>query len=219
MSSATRRVFFSDFDGTLTDVDFYELVLERMQPALKEDPIPLFRAGDITLFEVLDRIFGAIQLTEDEVIALLSELKPDPQLAEDFDRLADAGWELHVVSAGSSWYIERLFEQVGVRAPVSIHANPGRFEPGRGLVMSRPDDPRVTRHDIGIDKAAVVRLFSDGAETIAFAGNSAPDLPAARIATERFAREPLGGLLRAEGLPYSPFERWHAVAQKLLEKE
>ena len=213
--SERRRVFFSDFDGTITDVDFYELVLERMRPALTEDLMPSFRRGEITLFDLLQRIFNSIRLSEDEVLAMLPDLKPDPNLAEDFDRLADAGWELHVVSAGSSWYIERLFEQVGVRAPVTIHANPGRFESGRGLVMQLPEDPRVARADIGIDKAEVVRLFSDGAETIAFAGNSAPDLPAARIATQRFAREPLGGLLRAEQLPYQPFDRWHEIAQAL----
>jgi len=213
--SERRRVFFSDFDGTITDVDFYELVLAKMAPALADDPMPRFRRGEITLFDLLDRIFTSIRLTEDEVFALLPELAPDPELANDFDRLADAGWELHVVSAGSSWYIERLFEQVGVRAPVTIHANPGRFEDGHGLVMSLPEDPRVARADIGIDKAAVVRLFSDGAETIAFAGNSEPDLAAARIATQRFAREPLGGMLRAEKLPYQPFARWHEVAQAL----
>ena len=213
-----RGVFFSDFDGTITDVDFYELVLAKMAPALAEDAMPSFRRGELTLFDLLDRIFSSIRLTEHEVLALLPELQPDPDLARDFDRLADAGWELHVVSAGSSWYIERLFEQVGVQAPVTIHANPGRFEKGRGLVMSLPDDARVARHDIGIDKAAVVRLYSDGAETIAFAGNSAPDLPAARIATECFAREPLGGLLRAEGIPFRPFVRWHDVAELLLEQ-
>ena len=215
MSSAARRVFFSDFDGTITDVDFYELVLERMQPALTKDLMPSFRAGDITLFDLLQRIFNSIRLSENQVVAMLPDLKPDPHLAGDFDRLADDGWELHVVSAGSSWYIERLFEQVGVRAPVTIHANPGRFEDGHGLVMSLPEDPRIARHDIGIDKAEVVRLYSDGAETIAFAGNSQPDLAAARIATQRFAREPLGGLLRADGLPYQPFDRWHEIAQAL----
>ena len=41
------------------------------------------------------------------------------------------------------------------------------------------------------------------------------NLLAARIATQRFAREPLGGLLRAEQLPYQPFDRWHEIAQAL----
>ena len=206
--------FFSDFDGTITNVDFYELVLNEMQPELEGDPIGSFYRGELPLFETLRRIFAAIPLSEEEVLAMLPRLEPDPHLAEDFARLHAAGWELHVVSAGSAWYIEHTFRQVGVDVPVAIHANPGRFE--NGLLMQRPSDQRIAREAIGIDKEAVVRLHGKG--RIAFAGNSQPDLAAARIvpASLRFARGSLRDALEAEGLAYHSFERWHEVVEALL---
>ena len=212
---SARRVFFSDFDGTITNVDFFRLVLDEMQPDLPGDPIGAFYRGELPLFETLRRIFAGIRLSEDEVRAMLPRLDPDPRFAADLARLTDAGWEVHIVSAGSDWYIRALLGPV----PAAIHANPGRFEAGKGLVMVRPDDPRIARDAIGIDKAAIVRIYGEGADAIAFAGNSEPDLPAARLADDRlrFARESLRRHLDAERLPYRPFERWHEVAEALLE--
>ena len=218
MDSVDRKVLFTDFDGTLTDVEFFELALERLDCTLDEDPVAEYVAGRMTLFEVQRRIFGAIGLSETQVVDLLPELRPDPHLAEDFDRLVAAGWELHVVSAGSSWYIERLFEMLEVRAPLTVHANPGRFVPGQGLVLSLPEDERVAQADIGIDKAEVIRVHADGATCIAFAGNSHVDLTGARLATDGycFGRAPLDGLLVDEGRSCHSINGFHDVANMLL---
>ena len=209
-----RGTFFSDFDGTITNVDFYELVLNEMHPELGGDPLGAFHRGELPLFETLRRIFAAIPLPEAAVVAMLPRLEPDPHLAEDLARLHAAEWGLHVVSAGSAWYIKQTLEQAGVDVPVTIHANPGRFD--SGLIMERPTDPRIARDEIGIDKAAVVRLHGRG--IVAFAGNSQPDLAAARVVSAplRFARGSLCEVLDAEGLEYRPFDRWHEVAQALL---
>ncbi|MHC4938877.1 MAG: HAD-IB family phosphatase [Planctomycetota bacterium] len=206
--------FFSDFDGTITDVDFYELVLNEMDPELEGDPIGDFYRGELPLFETLRQIFAGIRLSEEQVLAMLPALRPDPHLAVDFARLHDAGWELHVVSAGSAWYIEHTFEQAGVDVPVTVHANPGRFE--TGLIIDRPADPRIAREEIGVDKAAVVEIHGKG--RVAFAGNSQPDLAAASSvpADLRFARGSLCDVLEAERLAYRRFERWHEVAEALL---
>lgn len=215
----SRRVLFTDFDGTVTDVEFYEFAMTRLDSTLTEDPLAETAAGRLSVFEVQRLIFGAIGMDEEQVIALLPDLQPDPCLAEDFDRLAAAGWELHVVSAGSSWYIERLFDAIGVRAPVSIHANPGRFITGRGLVITLPEDERVADPDTGIDKAEVMRIHGEGAGCIAFAGNSHVDLSGARLATAGccFARAPLDQLLSDEGRSFQTIERFHDVANALLE--
>ena len=63
---------------------------------------------------------------------------------------------------------------------MTVHANPGRFVPGQGLVLSLPEDERVAQADIGIDKAEVIRVHADGATCIAFSGNSHVDLTGAQ---------------------------------------
>ena len=124
-----------------------------------------------------------------------------------------AGWELWVVSAGSSWYVERVLRQAGVAA--SVYSNPGGLENGRGLVL----DPTSPFHSAsaGVDKSAVVRHALHIAETVAFAGDGPPDLQPALLVRPnlRFAREFLAKALRARGEAFWPFSRWSEIAGEL----
>ena len=66
-----------------------------------------------------------------------------------------ADWDLIIVSAGSSWYIDLLLQRANVQAVV--HSNPGRIVPGRGLVLNMPKTSPFYCPDVGIDKSAVMR--------------------------------------------------------------
>lgn len=41
-----------------------------------------------------------------------------------------------IVSAGTSWYIDRVFARHGVCA--KVYSNPGRIVPGKGLAIEKP---------------------------------------------------------------------------------
>ena len=102
---------------------------------------------------------------------------------------AAAGWELLVVSAGSSWYVERVLRRAGVAA--TVYSNPGHLEKGRGLVLEKLDRSSPYHSaSVGVDKSAVVRHALHVAEMVAFAGDGPPDLqPALLVRPElRFAR-------------------------------
>jgi 2-hydroxy-3-keto-5-methylthiopentenyl-1-phosphate phosphatase len=100
---------------------------------------------------------------------------------------------------------------------LEIHANPGRVEPGRGLIMERPVGSPYASLSHGIDKAAIVRAGLERGQRVAFAGDGFPDLAAARLvsASHRFARHDLRSALERERLGFTPFERWGEVAAHL----
>src|SRR5262249_58686070 len=100
---------------------------------------------------------------------------------------------------------------------LEVHATPGRFEPGRGLVMTLPVESPFFDANLGIDKAGVVRRAIEAGRTVAFAGDGFPDAAAARLVPEslRFARADLATALTRQGLTYRPFERWAEVARAL----
>lgn len=217
MSSETG-VFFTDFDGTVTRRDFYRLVLDEMPLELAHDPWTAYRRGGLTHFEALRDIFGGLRTDLHSLDALLDRMEPDPLLAADLGRLREAGWVVHIVSAGSEYYIRRILARAGVDHDVAVHSNPGRFTPEGGIELSRAADPRIRSEAVGIDKAATVRLYGEGAERVVFAGDSLPDLEAARLvaAGDRFAKDSLAHRLDELGLGYRPFERWHDVVEALL---
>jgi 2-hydroxy-3-keto-5-methylthiopentenyl-1-phosphate phosphatase len=211
-------VLVSDFDGTMTRHDFYRLAIESLLPPDTPDYWADYRTGAITHFEALRRYFAAIRSGREEVLAVVGRMELEPNLQAAVSELRGAGWKVIVTSAGCDWYIHRLLDAAGVN--VEVHANPGRFVPGRGLLMEMPVDSPYLSPTLGIDKARVVRRHLDAGQTVAFAGDGFPDAESARLVPGalRFARGDLADLLDREGQVYQPFDTWSEIARVLLRR-
>jgi 2-hydroxy-3-keto-5-methylthiopentenyl-1-phosphate phosphatase len=201
----------------MTRRDFYKLAREHLAPADLPDHWGAYRAGRMTHFEALRAIFESIRADEGRVLDVVSQMELEPGLAEAVSKLRSAGWELAVASAGCEWYIRRLLASEGIEC--AVHANPGRYEAGRGLLMELPRGSPYFSSELGIDKAAVVRAGLAAGRAVAFAGDGFPDLDAARAvpAGRRFARADLAAALGRERLEFRPFARWPDIADALLE--
>src|SRR5262250_3848817 len=132
-----RKIFISDYDGTMTDKDFYSLLAERYVPGGTPDYFAQYREGRITHFDAMAAYFAFAPTEEQQLEDLLTASQADPELGASAALLQRAGWELWVVSAGSSWYVERVLRGAGVKA--TVYSNPGRLERGRGLVLEKLD--------------------------------------------------------------------------------
>lgn len=208
---AGERVLVSDFDGTMTERDFFRVVLAHLPPEA-EAPWLRYEQGQTTHFDALAEIFSGLRVDEAEFDAMLEEMRVENGLVETLERLQRGGWSLTIASAGCSFYIERILSQVGIKA--AIHANPGEFIPGRGLFMKPPRQSPFFAAETGIDKGAVVRHYLDQGFDAAFAGDGRPDLaPALLLPPERrFARGWLAGELERRREPFVRFERWCDIA-------
>jgi 2-hydroxy-3-keto-5-methylthiopentenyl-1-phosphate phosphatase len=211
-----RKIFVSDYDGTITGKDFYSLLAEHYIPAETPDYFAQYREGRMTHFEAMAAYFAFAPTEEQQLEELLAASDVDPELSASVELLERAGWELWVVSAGSSWYVECVLRRAGVTAPV--YSNPGRIEQGRGLVLEK-FDPSSPYHSstVGVDKCAVVRHALEVAEQVAFAGDGPPDVePALLVQPElRFARGFLAAALRQRCETFRPFSRWSEIAREL----
>ena len=218
MTAQPTGVLVSDFDGTMTRHDFFQLVIESLLPPDTPDYWAMYRAGTITHFEALRRYFAAIRASEEEVLAVVERMELDPNLRTAVEALRQAGWEVVVTSAGCDWYIRRLLSQAGV--DVEVHSNPGRFVAGQGLLMEMPTRSPFLSPTLGVDKIGVVRSFIGTGRPVAFAGDGYPDADPARLVPGdlRFARGALATVLSDEGLPFHPFETWSDIARLLLRR-
>jgi 2-hydroxy-3-keto-5-methylthiopentenyl-1-phosphate phosphatase len=211
-----RKIFVSDYDGTITDKDFYSLLAERYVPADTPDYFAQYLDGRLSHFEAIAAYFAFAPTEEQQIDQLLLASQADLDLGASAALLQRSGWELWVVSAGCSWYIERVLGRAGV--PATVFSNPGRLESGRGLVLEKLDRSSPFHSALlGVDKAAVVRHALQVAEKVAFAGDGPPDLqPALLVRPElRFARGFLAEALRERGETFRPFSRWSEIAREL----
>jgi 2,3-diketo-5-methylthio-1-phosphopentane phosphatase len=211
-----QRVLVTDFDGTLTRHDFYHLAIAELISSDSPNYWEEYRTGQITHFEALRNYFACIRSDEADVLAVVDRMELDPRLPHSLARLRAAGWDVVVTSAGCEWYIRRLLAAAGVE--IEVHANPGRFVAGQGLLMELPTGSPFLSPTLGVNKAGVVRHLLAEGRTVAFAGDGYPDADPAQLvpAELRFARADLAHALSRKGLPFRPFEVWSEVADALL---
>jgi len=201
----------------MTQYDFYQLAIELLLPSDTPDYWAEYRTGTITHFEALRRYFAAIRCSNEEVLSVLTKMNLDNGLAIALERLRQDGWQVVVASAGCAWYIHRLLSEAGVS--VEVHANPGRFEPGHGLLMEMPLESPFLSENLGVNKTGIVQRFIDSGATVAFAGDGFPDAEPARLVPEnlRFARGDLARLLDSEGQRFQRFDVWSDIARVLVQ--
>jgi HAD superfamily phosphoserine phosphatase-like hydrolase len=205
------KILISDFDGTMTERDFFWVALSQLPPG-SAAAWERYEQGQASHFDALAEIFSLLRITRQEFDALLIEMQVECCLAGALDRLRQSGWGLVIASAGCSCYIEQILRQTGVTAV--IHANPGEFIPGQGLFMKLPSQSPFFTAETGIDKAAVVRYYLDQGFDTAFAGDGRPDLAPALLLPpdRRFARGWLAEELESRSERFVRFERWRDIA-------
>jgi 2,3-diketo-5-methylthio-1-phosphopentane phosphatase len=210
-------ILITDFDGTVTWIDFYALVAPQFLESDLPDYWSEYANGRITHFEAMRSIYGHIRTDEATLRETVRQMRPDPRLAECVDRLRSTGWEIEIVSAGCRWYIDQILAEAGVEA--TVHASPGTFHPDRGLVMELPVDNPYCSRETGVDKAAVVRDAVGRYERVAFAGDGRPDFDAALLVKpeDRFARGWLSQELKRRRQRRHHFEWWSEIAGRLCE--
>ena len=211
-------ILVTDFDGTFTRRDFFDLILERHDPAAGHEAWRRFLAGDLNHVEGIGGVFASLRTNEAGAEALVDALDPAPGTAEAVRRLQDAGWEIVIASAGCAWYIERLVARLGLDG-ITIHACAGRFSPATGLVMQPDPAMPFYEPETAVDKPAVVRDALMRADDVAYAGDSNTDEAAAMLLPpeRRFITGWLGRRFAAENIPHTPVSAWPEIADHLLD--
>lgn len=211
-------ILVTDFDGTFTRRDFFDLILERHDPPGARALWNRFLAGGMSPFAGIAGVLGSLRTDEAGVAALVAALDPAPGTADAARRLQAAGWQIVVASAGCRWYIDRLLGELGL--DFTVHANPGRFAPQSGVVMELDPASPYFHPELGVDKAVVVREALARDPVVAFAGDSwQTDGPAARLVEPRgrFAIGQLARRLAHADLPHRTFTTWPDIAAQLLD--
>jgi 2-hydroxy-3-keto-5-methylthiopentenyl-1-phosphate phosphatase len=218
MRKPFQHILVSDFDGTMTQHDFFDLARHDLPSVADHDFWQDYVGGKITHFEALAGIFASIRTDWPTVEDLINRMELDPALPDAIARLRAAGWEIVVASAGCDWYIRRLLAKAGVQ--LEVHANPGVFAPETGLVLSLPVDSPYFKRETGIDKSAIVRAALARDPNAVFAGDGRPDLAPSNLVRpgHRFATGWLAHHLKKCGEEFHPFETWSQIADALLEK-
>jgi len=211
-----KIAFVSDFDGTLTDRDFYHIVMDKYL----KDWAPGYYSEWIKTkkidVEFLNKIFGAMDRNEVEILEDILELPLDPYAMDFIKKVETCGGDFFILSAGTSYYIEKLLGHYNIKN-VTVISMEGVYK-NRGLQILPDSSSEFYSDKWGVDKEKVILLLKQKYEKVFFAGDSEPDMGAAKVADYAFARNKLQELLRLADIPFMPFNKYNEIEEYMIQQ-
>lgn len=205
-----RLLIACDFDGTITQRDTLHVIVETFGARGVWGAIePALRAGELTLEQAMQRQFAEVRATRDEVLeAVLREAPIRAGFHELLAWVEDRGHRLVVLSSGFRTVIDAILAKAGI-AGLTIHSHEARFS-AEGCELAFSDRGERCEHCGRPCKRHDLALHRRG-ERVVYLGDGISDRCAAQAADLVFARDGLAEHLRAEGVPFVPFEDFFEV--------
>jgi 2-hydroxy-3-keto-5-methylthiopentenyl-1-phosphate phosphatase len=206
--------FVSDFDGTMTSRDFYHIIIDKyLGDRGRKLYLERKRTGKIDV-EFLNMIFGSISLSYQELEAEILKIPLDPVIPGFINEVKEGGGRFFIVSAGTSYYIDILMKRLNIGVDVISM----RGEHVNGGIRITPDiNSPYYSAVFGLDKRRVVEDIKKEYGTVYFAGDSEPDLEAAKAADFAFAKDELAMMLDRENHPYAGYMTFSDIRDKMRE--
>ncbi|MEG6586904.1 MtnX-like HAD-IB family phosphatase [Dendrosporobacter sp. 1207_IL3150] len=210
-------IFVSDFDATLTEKDFYHIVIDECLGEPGRELYRKFKSGELRDIEFLASVFKNMNRDEAGVIKVISKIKLDNYTQHFINNIHNHGGDFTVLSAGVEYYINKLFELRGIsNAPVI--ANHGYYA-DRGIKTIVDEKSSFYSELYGIDKARIVQSLRTKYKKIYYAGDGLPDYKAASLSDLVFAKSELANQLSVNGQNFVPFNCFKEIDEYLKKNE
>lgn len=207
-----KIVLISDFDGTITKEDFFNMAVERLLSPEALKPWHDYVSGKTTHIDALTGIFSQIRLSQDELDKFIDTIHIDKYFYDVMDFCVKHKIPVYICSAGTKYYIEKKIGKEIKKYAIQVVSNDGVYSPEKGLRLISPDknDPFYDPNT-GISKEALVKkLNREGYFTI-YAGDGRPDLLPSKMADAVFAKSVLLDMCKKENIKTEKFENFKDI--------
>jgi len=214
-----KTVLISDFDGTISKEDFFNMAVERLLTPRDLQPWRDYLDKKITHAEALGRIFSKIRISQSEIDSFIAGIEIDPEFQNTLKLCKKLKIPVYICSAGMDYYILKRIPEEIKKYGITLLANTGKYCPDTGFALiPPPQDYQFYDKNTGISKEALVKhLKKQGFFTI-YAGDGIPDLKAAKTADAVFAKSALLKLCKEREIKTLKFDGFGDVTNYIKER-
>ena len=185
--------FFIDFDGTITQTDVVDMILERFAPEAWKAVEKEWTAGKIGSRECLSRQMALVRATKNEFKEFLKDVEIDGGFVDFMARLKELSIPAFIVSDGFDVVIEEVLKRAFQNKTkfllgLPIFCNRLEFVSG-GLEISFP--AAGCAHACANCKPGVIASLTEKEDRIIFVGDGLSDRFAAQVSYLTFAKNKL----------------------------
>jgi 2,3-diketo-5-methylthio-1-phosphopentane phosphatase len=211
-------IVFTDFDGTITQLDVTDEILAQLAHPSWQEVEQEWTRGLIGSRECLERQIALVDASAEELHALIDAVPIDPSFTAFYRFTRQRSIPLYVLSEGFDYVIARILKRAGVNGPVQrgiqMFSSALRLE-GRRLIPSFPHSAQSCEHACATCKAALLRRLGKGKYPIIFVGDGLSDRFAVDEADVVFAKRQLLAYCQEHGKACHPFDTFAEVEQAI----
>lgn len=213
-----KFAFVADFDGTLTEKDFYNILIDKYIGEEGHRLYEEWKKREKVGVNFLNKIFAWVTLSEADLEAEILKIPFDINGQRLIEEVRAQGGDFYIVSAGTSYYIKIFLSHIGL-GDVNVISMPATYVDGHLKVQPDKSNPYYSE-DFGLDKRKVVEGLKkeNGYDFVYFAGDSEPDLTAAISADLAFTMGELSELMEKAGKPHIVVDNCGEILNYLVER-
>ncbi|KGX86997.1 MtnX-like HAD-IB family phosphatase [Pontibacillus litoralis] len=210
-----KWAFVSDFDGTISNKDFYWIVIEKYFPE-GEKLYHQWKAGQVKDIDFLRTVFQSIDQDEEQIVTDILNIPIDEHVPAFIQHVQQSDGDVYILSAGTDYYIHHIMRKYGME-DVTVLSNKGYYEANNIHLDIDPAHHHYSAR-YGIDKAKVIQSLKEEYEIVHFAGDSEPDSHPAVYADVTFAKDALQHILKEKDVPYVAVNNFKEIEQELIQE-
>ncbi len=203
---------FCDFDGTITQEDATDALLEQFAKPQWRDWEALWQAGEISARECLSRQVSLLRVHPKALAEFIRALPIDRAFATLATECTQRGIPLTIVSDGLDCIVKGVLHHHGL-SQLRYFANQVVWEARDRMSLSFP---YAERHcDNGACKCRLTRRSTGPSAVSVYIGDGRSDFCVVQQMDRVYAKTALADWCRCQSIPYEPFETLEQVVSHL----
>jgi 2-hydroxy-3-keto-5-methylthiopentenyl-1-phosphate phosphatase len=211
-------VIFSDFDGTIAQLDVTDVILESFADPAWHEVEDEWVQGRIGSRECLRRQMALVHASVEDLDSLIDSIPLDPGFADFHRWTRQCGIPFYVVSDGFDYVIQRVLRSCGVNGDLlngsHLFSSSMRVD-GSSLVVDFPHWPESCEHGCATCKPEVIRRVRGSHSPVIFIGDGLSDRFSVTEADVVFAKDKLLAHCVEHSLHCRPFSEFSEIRREL----
>lgn len=216
-----KPIVFLDFDGTITQRDAVDAILETFADPRWLEIEDDWKEGRIGSRECLAAQMHLVRATKDQVDALLDSIEIDEGFVKLLETCAARGVETHIISDGFDYCIDRILARPSLNLKARLNGTrifSSHLETDRDRwLVDFPSFHQSCGHGCATCKPAMMSLLNRHNAPTVFVGDGLSDKYAAAGADLVFAKDKLAAFCSEQQIAHRQYRNLADVAMQLDE--
>ena len=218
ISAVPKPIVFCDFDGTVTQADVTDNILEELADPTWRDLEAQWVQGLIGSKECLERQMALVTTSTVELHKLIDAVPLDPGFKTFYKFTEARGLPFFILSDGFDYVIQRILRRAGANGELKngrhLFTSSMHIE-GKRLSVSFPHSTSECTHSCATCKAALIKRLGSGYNPILFIGDGLSDRFAVEHSDVVFAKSQLLQYCRNKGIACREFETFSDIQDEV----